>query len=87
MLEARDIAVAIGGKRLLDGVSLGLRGGEVLALVGPNGAGKSTLLKVISGELAPSAGSVAMGGRPLQDWPALERARSRGVLAQDTALA
>ena len=87
MLEARDIAVAIGGKRLLDGVSLGLRGGEVLALVGPNGAGKSTLLKVISGELVPSAGSVAMGGRPLQDWPALERARSRGVLAQDTALA
>jgi iron complex transport system ATP-binding protein len=87
MLEARDIAVTLGAKRLLDGVSLSLRGGEILALVGPNGAGKSTLLKVLSGEIAPSAGSVAMDGRPLAGWPALERARVRAVLAQDSTLA
>jgi len=86
MLEARGIGVTIDGKRLLDDVSLTLKPGEVLALIGPNGAGKSTLLKVLSGEIAPHRGSVAMGGKPLASWSARERAQVRAVLAQDTAL-
>src|ERR1700691_6682802 len=47
-----------GGLAAVDGVSLALRRGRIHAVIGPNGAGKSTLVNLLSGELAPSAGSV-----------------------------
>ncbi|MBS0316029.1 MAG: ATP-binding cassette domain-containing protein, partial [Proteobacteria bacterium] len=51
-----------GGVRALEGIDLALEAGRVYCIVGPNGCGKSTLLGVISGELAPTAGSVWFGG-------------------------
>jgi ABC-type branched-subunit amino acid transport system ATPase component len=57
------VRASYGALRVLDGVCLTLRGGQVHALVGPNGSGKSTLLKVLAGELEPDAGSVEIGGR------------------------
>ncbi len=87
MIEARDVTLTAGPRRLLDGVTLGLQAGEVLAVVGPNGAGKSTLLRVLSGELRPRSGEVAMLGRPLRDWPAAAMARSRAVVSQQVGLA
>ncbi|ACZ29969.1 ABC transporter related protein [Xylanimonas cellulosilytica DSM 15894] len=50
------------GRTLLDDVSFRVGEGTITALVGPNGAGKTTLLRIITGELTPSAGSVAMSG-------------------------
>jgi ATPase subunit of ABC transporter with duplicated ATPase domains len=50
------------GRELFSGLTLSL-GPEKVGLVGRNGSGKSTLLRIIQGELAPSAGSVAVGGR------------------------
>src|SRR5687768_12673631 len=47
----------------LDGASLEVRAGEVLAIVGPSGCGKSTLLELIAGLQQPDAGTVAVGGR------------------------
>jgi ABC-2 type transport system ATP-binding protein len=51
-----------GGKVALEQSSLGVRRGELLALVGPNGAGKSTLLKCMAGLLRPQTGSIVING-------------------------
>ncbi|MBK1786319.1 heme ABC transporter ATP-binding protein [Prauserella cavernicola] len=82
LAEAESVVVTAGGRRLLDGVSLGVLAGEVLALVGPNGAGKSTLLGVLAGDAVPERGSVSIGGRPATAWSTVELARRRAVLPQ-----
>lgn len=87
MLQAINLTLRAGAKTLLDGVTLALRPGEVLAVAGPNGAGKSSLLRAISGELAPFAGRVLMNGRPLAEWPPQRAALLRGVLPQSAGLA
>ncbi|GAB2456748.1 ATP-binding cassette domain-containing protein [Xylanimonas ulmi] len=50
------------GRTLLDDVSFRVGEGSVTALVGPNGAGKTTLLRLVTGELAPSSGTIAVSG-------------------------
>jgi iron complex transport system ATP-binding protein len=80
------VGVELDGRHVLDGVSLEVRAGEVLALVGPNGAGKSTLLAVLSGERRPDSGTALIDGRPLHDFAPLELARLRAVLTQDNSL-
>ena len=61
VLRLDGIAKGYGGRTLFAGVNLLLRRGERVALVGPNGCGKTTLLRLITGEEAPSAGSVTLG--------------------------
>jgi D-xylose transport system ATP-binding protein len=63
LVEMRDISIAFGGVRAVEGASIELFGGEVLALVGHNGAGKSTLVKILSGALSRDAGTIAVDGR------------------------
>jgi branched-chain amino acid transport system ATP-binding protein len=66
LLEVRDLHVAYGaGVRALQGVSLRVEPGEVVALIGANGAGKTTLLKAIAGLVAPQAGEVVFDGRAI----------------------
>lgn len=82
VLEARNLAVARGKRRLLEGVDLTLHRGEVVVVLGPNGVGKSTLLSVLGGLLKPAAGSVELHGRvaaTLQT-PALARRSVRANL-------
>ncbi|QQS48289.1 MAG: sugar ABC transporter ATP-binding protein [Acidobacteriota bacterium] len=62
-LEMRGIDKSFAGNRVLDGVKITARAGEVLALVGENGAGKSTLMKILSGVHHPDAGEILIGGK------------------------
>src|SRR5215472_2064532 len=57
LLHLKDIAVAFGGSRLLDGAELSLAAGERLCLVGRNGSGKSTLLKIAAGLVEADGGT------------------------------
>jgi ATPase subunit of ABC transporter with duplicated ATPase domains len=61
-LTARGIRMSFGAREILHGVDVTISSGDRVGLVGPNGAGKSTLLRVLAGELAPDAGSVASTG-------------------------
>ncbi|WP_189817418.1 ABC-F family ATP-binding cassette domain-containing protein [Streptomyces olivaceoviridis] len=61
-LLARDIVRALGGRRVLDGVSLTAAPGHRIGLIGENGVGKSTLLRVLAGVDEPDAGSVTRPG-------------------------
>jgi branched-chain amino acid transport system ATP-binding protein len=63
LLDAHAVDAGYGDSRAVNGVSLSLEKGELLALVGANGAGKSTLLRVIAGAHRPTAGTVAFKGR------------------------
>ena len=65
-LELTDIAVHYGAVRALDGVSLGIRRGEAVAVMGPNGAGKSTVLKAIMGLAPVVTGAVYWRGQRLE---------------------
>jgi branched-chain amino acid transport system ATP-binding protein len=61
-LVLENVSRQFGGLRAVDGVSLTVGAGERHALIGPNGAGKTTLFNVISGELVPTAGRIALFG-------------------------
>lgn len=68
-LEIESLRVAYPGRAepALDGLSLSVQAGEVLALAGPSGCGKSTLLGVLLGLIAPQEGSVRVGGVELDE--------------------
>jgi branched-chain amino acid transport system ATP-binding protein len=65
ILTLQGVSVQFGGVRALSGVDLALRRGELLGLIGPNGAGKTTLLNLISGAMAPTAGTIRFNGRSI----------------------
>jgi branched-chain amino acid transport system ATP-binding protein len=66
MLSLNNVTLHRGNTRVLDGVSLEVAEGELVALIGANGAGKTTVLRTVSGLLTPSAGSISFRGKPIQ---------------------
>jgi D-xylose transport system ATP-binding protein len=65
LVEMRNIRVAFGGVHAVDGVSVDLFPGEVVALVGGNGAGKTTLSKTLSGAHPADSGEIRIDGAPV----------------------
>ncbi len=81
-LSAETLSLRLGGRRVIDGLSLALQAGQWAAIVGPNGAGKSTLLSLLAGLRAPEAGQVRLMGRPLHGWTSRARAQRLAWLSQ-----
>src|SRR3954454_15772892 len=86
--EMRGIRKAFGATVALDGVDLAVAPGEICALVGQNGAGKSTLMAILSGALAPDAGSMTIDGHSFAPRSPID-ARRAGVamIYQELSLA
>ncbi len=84
LLRVESAFSSYGERRVLRGLTLSLRGSEILVLLGPNGAGKSTLVKAMSGRLKLDGGSILVGGLD----PATNAAASRlcGIVPQQIAL-
>jgi putative ABC transport system ATP-binding protein len=82
MLELRDLVKhypTVGGEpvRAVDGVSLNVAAGEMVALYGPSGSGKTTLLSMIAMLLEPTSGTIAIGGRDVSSLSEREASRFR----------
>ncbi len=75
LLEVEDIHTWIGQHHILQGVSLGIRPGEVTVLLGRNGAGKTTTLRTIVGLLHPARGAIRFEGRAIHHRPPYEIVR------------
>ena len=90
-MTTRGVALALDGIThrfghtvAVDGVSLRVEPGEIVALLGPSGCGKTTLLRIVSGLLRQSGGHIAVGGGVVDDLPPNER--GAGIVFQNYAL-
>ena len=72
VLDVAGLTLRFGGLTAVDGVTLSVNPGEIVAVIGPNGAGKTSLFNAITGLYAPTAGTVLIAGRsavaPLRAW-------------------
>ncbi len=88
LVEMRDIRVAFGGVHAVDGVTIDLYPGEVVALVGGNGAGKTTLIKTLSGAHKCDSGQIYINGEPVHiDTPRDAKEYAIETIYQTLALA
>jgi branched-chain amino acid transport system ATP-binding protein len=84
MLECRDLHSYYGTAHILQGVSLRVGAGEVVALLGRNGAGKTTTLKSIVGLVPPRRGQVLYNGIDIAGWPPHRISRAGVALVPET---
>ena len=82
MIATHNLTLRIGARTLVNDLNWQVGAGQCWSVIGRNGAGKSTLLRTLAGLRHPDAGSIAIGGRKLADWPLAELARERAFLAQ-----
>jgi len=86
LLEIDDASVVLGGKRILDGLTLTIRAGDHTAILGPNGAGKSTLMKLLTLQVYPFAS--ANGAPPVrvfgrERWDVFDLRARLGIVSAD----
>jgi branched-chain amino acid transport system ATP-binding protein len=78
MLTIENLTVRYGGIEALRGVSIAVRGGEIVTLIGANGAGKSTTLRAVTGLVKPAGGRIVFEGDDITGMPT-HRLVSRGI--------
>ncbi len=87
MIDVRRLSFRYGrGPRVLDGVTLDVRAGELVAVVGSNGSGKSTLVALIDGLLEPEQGEISLEGRALSKMKRTEIARLVAYVGQSAVV-
>jgi lipopolysaccharide export system ATP-binding protein len=83
-LQASGLVKKYGGRTVVNGVSIQLNPGEIVAMLGPNGAGKTTSFYMMVGFIRPNAGQIMLGQDNITSWPMYKRARhGLGYLAQE----
>ena len=83
-IEVTNVAKRYGATLAVSDVSFGVEQGHVLSLLGPSGCGKTTVMRMIAGLIAPSGGSIAIKGKPVNQIPVHKR--NVGMLFQNYAL-
>lgn len=82
-----DAGLEVGGRAVLNGVSLSVQAGECVVLCGPNGAGKSSVIRALAGLLPLTKGRAILGGSETRSLSARERAGRRAYLPQERRIA
>ena len=86
-LSLEQVSITLGGRALVNDVSLDLNPGEVVGLLGPNGAGKTTTFNLVTGMLQPDRGAVHLDGQPVAELSMPQRARlGIGYLPQEASV-
>ncbi|MDG4825086.1 ABC transporter ATP-binding protein [Asanoa sp. WMMD1127] len=83
-LDIESVSATLGGRRVLDDITMSVPSGRFAALVGPNGSGKSTLLRAVYRARRPDAGSIRLDGADVWRMSAADAARHTGVLMQES---
>lgn len=87
LLSTENLVKSYRGKRVVDGVSIAVREGEIVGLLGPNGAGKTTSFYMIVGLIRPNSGKIFFKGRDITSVPMYRRARMGiGYLSQEPSV-
>lgn len=86
-LRARGLEKSFRGRKVVKGVAVEVRAGEVVGLLGPNGAGKTTIFDMVVGLCQPDEGEITFNGESITDLPMYQRARRGiGYLPQESSV-
>lgn len=87
LLQTRNLAKEYTGRRVVDGVDINVKRGEIVGLLGPNGAGKTTTFYMITGIIPPDEGSITFDKKDITDMSMHRRARAGiGYLSQEPSI-
>lgn len=81
-LEMQNVTLGYGRNVVVEGVTLQVKPGEMVALVGPNGCGKSTIIRALSRVISPYSGRILLDGKDISRIPRRDLARRLGVVPQ-----
>ncbi len=87
MLKILELKSGYGNKQILNGISLEVRKGEIVAIIGPNGSGKTTMMRAMCRVLKPSGGRVLLDGRDIREFHARRVAQIISWVSQNNRLA
>lgn len=87
LLKTEKLAKAYGGRKVVNGLSLEVKRGEIVGLLGPNGAGKTTTFYMVVGLITPDDGQIIFNDKNITRFPMYKRANCGiGYLAQDSSV-